>query len=306
MPWLNPLAVPEDAEREYAAFADRLDVALADPSVDRNELCREVLAEAMYGSDYATLLKRAPLAALNLDPRNATLEAEAYAVTDQERFRQVKPILWLWKNLDLTPIGQNLAVGVRVRRVLAGRLFARVGRNFKCFSGVEFSVGYNLSVGNDVVVHRNVLLDDIGGLTIHDGVSISDYVNVYSHTHSAINPADVTLRHTTIGAGVRVTYHATVLAGVTLSDDSMLGAMAVATRDLEPQQIAVGVPARATRRKLRRVANLQVDARRHVRPADRKGNVDYPEPTDAAGETVPLDPEPTNKGRGLAQPSDPC
>src|SRR3712207_8080375 len=53
----------------------------------------------------------------------------------------------------------------------------------KCFQFTEFSYGYNLEVGDDVVVHRHVLLDDRGGITLGDRVSISDYANIYSHTH---------------------------------------------------------------------------------------------------------------------------
>ncbi|HEX2863624.1 MAG TPA: acyltransferase [Deinococcales bacterium] len=307
MPWLNPLHVPDTAERAYSAYLNRLDAALSDETADRNVLCRDLLAEAVYGTTYEELQARSPLAALNLDPRNVTLEAEAYAATDPERFARAKPILWLWKNLDLTPLGQNLELGVRIRRVLAGHLFARVGRNFKCFPGVEFSVGYNMSVGDDVVVHRNVLLDDIGGITLHDGVSLSDFVNVYSHTHSALNVPDVTLKHTTIGAGARITYHATVLAGVTISDDAMLGALGLATHDIEPQQIATGIPARATRRKLRHVAGLQVDSRRHRRPADRKGNpADYPAPVNPAEDTAPLDAPAPAQTPARPQPCDPC
>ena len=48
---------------------------------------------------------------------------------------------------------------------------------------------------------------------------------------------------TVLGEGVRVTYHATVLAGVHMADDSMLGAMAVATKDVPSGEVALGIPA---------------------------------------------------------------
>ena len=100
-------------------------------------------------------------ALLALDPRNITLEPEYYADVDPVRFARVKPLLWLWYSFDRSPAGgQNVDLGVRLRRLLAPRIFARCGRNFKCFQHVEFSFGYNLEVGDDVVVHRHVLLDD--------------------------------------------------------------------------------------------------------------------------------------------------
>lgn len=33
------------------------------------------------------------------------------------------------------------------------------------------------------MIHRHVLLDDRGGIEIGNNVSISDYANIYSHTH---------------------------------------------------------------------------------------------------------------------------
>ena len=56
----------------------------------------------------------------------------------------------------------------RLRRVLAPLIFRSVGKNFKCWQFVEWSFGYNLSFGDNVVVHRNVLLDDRGGIDIGD------------------------------------------------------------------------------------------------------------------------------------------
>ena len=138
-------------------------------------------------------------------------------------------------------------LGVLLRRLLAGHIFKRCGENFKAFQHVEFSFGYNLEVGNDVVVHRHVLLDDRGGIRLGNDVSISDYANVYSHTHSIVDPREVTNVCTTIGDGVRITYHATILAGVHVARQGMVGAMAVATSDVRPYHVHVGIPAKSVR-----------------------------------------------------------
>jgi len=143
--------------------------------------------------------------------------------------------------------GQNVDVGVRFRRLLAPHIFARCGRNFKCFQFVEFSYGYNLDVGDDVVVHRHVLLDDRGGIRLGDRVSISDYANIYSHTHSIVDQKDVTSMRTILEEDVRITYHATVLAGVRVGRNGMVGAVAVATKDVRPYHVNVGIPAKSIR-----------------------------------------------------------
>lgn len=285
MSWLESRPLPAEASANFAVFLDDLESKLSDEQTDRNELCRAVLAQLLYARTYADLASALPVVALNLDPRNVTLEAEYYATVDPIKFARVKPLLWLWYNFDLSPAAGNIDFAVRFRRLLASHIFQRVGRNFKAFAGVQFSVGYNLSVGDDVVVHRGVLIDDIGGVTLHDRVSLSDFVNVYSHTHSPLEASDVTLKHTTIGAGVRVTYHATVLAGVTLSDDSIVGAFGLATKDIPPHAIAVGIPALAQREKLRGAFDIALDSRIHVRPHDRKGNADYPLEWDGTAQT---------------------
>lgn len=234
-----------------------LTAKLKDPSADRAQICREVLCELTF-PEYATLWetacedKKIPtatrLALLALDPRNVTLEPEYYAECDDERFQRVKPLLWLWYSFDRTVLGgQNVELGVNLRRMLAGHIFKRCGANFKAFQNVEFSFGYNMDVGDNVVVHRHVLLDDRGGIQLGNGVSISDYANIYSHTHSIVDQKDVTDALTKLDDGVRITYHATVLAGVHVAEQGMVGAMAVATKDVRPYHVYVGIPAKSVR-----------------------------------------------------------
>jgi len=238
-------------------LSDRLAESAGDVATNRALICRETLAELAY-PEYAVNWEEAladesipmgtRLALAALDPRNVTLEPEYYSDCDLERFALVKPLLWLWYSFDRLPIGgQNVDLGVRLRRLLAPYIFKRCGANFKAFQHVEFSFGYNLEVGDDVVVHRHVLLDDRGGIRLGNKVSISDYANIYSHTHSIVEQADVTNALTVLGDGVRITYHATVLAGVHVNEQGMVGALAVATKDVRPYHVYVGIPAKSVR-----------------------------------------------------------
>ena len=279
MPWLTPRPIPPHADKTLTRFIGELAEKLDDASSERNEVVRETLAQLVYARPYRDLEEVSPIAALALDPRNITFEAEHYIATDQEKFAKVKPLLWLWKSLDQTPLGQSVESGVRIRRMLAERIFARAGKNLKIFQNVEVSVGYNIEAGDDVVIHRHVFIDDIGGVKLFDGSSLSDYVNVYSHTHSILESPDVTLKETVIGKGVRVAYHATVLAGTVLSDDSMMGAMALVTRDFEPHVVGLGIPAKPRVWKERggdkRFADLTVDAATYPHAAEVRANPDY-------------------------------
>jgi acetyltransferase-like isoleucine patch superfamily enzyme len=247
---LRKLDPSAESTRLYERWLGELQEALARGD-DRWELCRRTLTEIFHpglaGVDPWHLPVAAQASLAQMDARNVTLEPEYYAEVDVERFMERKPLLWMWQMFDRSPLGGNVHLGVAFRRALAPYLFKRVGRNFKCFHFVEFSYGYNLEVGDDVVVHRNVLLDDRGGIVLGNGVSISDYANVYSHTHSIVDQRDVSNLKTVIGDGVRITYHATVLAGTHVGENAMVGAMAVATKDVRPYHVNVGIPAKSVR-----------------------------------------------------------
>jgi len=238
-------------------WLEQLAAALTDPACDRALLCRRALTEITfpeYVSNWETAVNDSGLPAATrlalaaTDPRNVTLEPEYYHECDDARFQRVKPLLWLWYSFDRTVVGgQNVWLGVQLRRILARHIFRKCGENFKCFQDTEFSFGYNLEVGDDVVVHRHVLLDDRGGISLGDRVSIADYANIYSHTHSIVEQKDVTNAQTIIEKDVRITYHATVLAGVHVAENSMVGAMAMATKDVRSYHVYVGIPAKSVR-----------------------------------------------------------
>ncbi|MEZ4608619.1 MAG: acyltransferase [Deinococcales bacterium] len=279
MPWLIPRSLSPEADRSLSHFIGSLAEQIDDPGVDRNVLVRDTLAQVMHGQSYQELSERSPMAAFGLEPRNITFEAEHYIATDQDRFQLVKPLLWLWKSLDLSPLGQSIESGVRIREMLAQRIFKRAGKKLKIFQNVEVSVGYNIEAGDNVTIHRYVFIDDIGGVVLHNDASLSDYANIYSHTHDVHEAPDVTLKQTVIGKGVRVAYHATVLAGTILSDDSMVGAMGLANKDLAPHAVGLGIPAKPRLFKCRfgdsNFAKLEVDARNFESTPDIRANPDY-------------------------------
>lgn len=246
---LRPLEPVADASRLYDRWLGEIGERLEDDGCDRDALCVDVLRGLFFPGlprdvDPDDLDPAARIALANLDPRNATLEPEYYHEIDPERFYPRKPLLWLWQMFDRSPVGGNVHLGVRFRRLLAPYVFARVGRNFKAFHFVEVSFGYNLEVGDDVVVHRNVLLDDRGGIVLGNNVSISDYASIFSHSHSIDDIRDVTNRKTVLEDDVRITVGATVLAGVHVGKQGMVGAKAVVTRDVAPYHVNVGIPAK--------------------------------------------------------------
>jgi acetyltransferase-like isoleucine patch superfamily enzyme len=250
---LRPVPVSDAARSLNEKWLDWLRDALDDPDCDRNELCRAILTDIYFPAlttvDAGTLSTSTRVALAQMDPRNVTLEPEYYQEIDVDRYAPRKPLLWLWEMFDRSPLGENVDLGIRFRRILARHVFGSCGRNFKAFTHVRVSFGYNLHVGDGVVIHRHVLLDDRGGIDIGDGSSVSDFANVYSHSHNIVDGRIVYLPKTVIGKGARITYHATVLGGTHVADDSMVGAGSMLTRSTEPHWVYVGVPARKIKEK---------------------------------------------------------
>jgi len=245
----RPLQPTSAAEKSFLEWIDHLDQEFMnrDPG-PRNEVVRDALHQLYLGRPYAEPGPSAPLAERVLvhsfDPRNATLEPEYYGDVDAIKYAERKPLIWFWMMYDRSPVGLNHWLGFRVRAMLARHVFKHCGKNVKIFHGVEVSFGYNLTVEDNCTIHKYVLLDDRGEIIIHEGSSVSDYANIYSHAHDLNDGMIVSNHKTEIGPKARVTYHATVLSGVKVGEHGMVGSIGVAAKDVEPYHIVAGVPAK--------------------------------------------------------------
>lgn len=254
---LRSIELPERTVTLYQQFLDLIEEKI-EAGVDRNLICREALRQIYTGqSDLSSLSANTTgvpwsdgLMYAHFDPRNITLEAERYGDCDHELFAPRKPLIWLWYSFDRSPAGMNLELGFRLRRLLAKYIFKSCGKNLKVFPYCELAFGYKLEVGDDVVIHRWVNLDDRAGIVIGDRSSLSDFVNVYSHTHDINEQELVANVKTIIERDCRITYHATILAGSHIKRGSMVGAQALLTsKQTGNGEVWIGLPAKPVRDK---------------------------------------------------------
>src|SRR3954469_15012039 len=240
------------AEKAFLDWIQKLDEQFANRNVEHRCLVvRDTLHELYLGRPYADRNPSASLAEQALvhsfDPRNITLEPEYYGDVDAERYEPRKPLIWFWTMFDRSPLGLNHWLGYRVRYMVARHVLKHIGENVKLFHGIEVSFGYNLTIEDNCVIHKYVLLDDRGELIVKEGSSISDYANVYSHSHDLNDSMIVTNHQTVVGPKARVTYHATVLSGVTVGEHGIVGSMGVATKDVPPYNVVAGIPAKTVK-----------------------------------------------------------
>ena len=302
------VSLPEGADAAVQGFIDEVDARLASDE-DTCAVVRDTLIdlhgdrdryEAWQNGESVSKAERVRLQ--GYDPCNATVESEYYAEKDEDRFQRSKHLQWLWRQFDATPMADNVEFALRFRQMLAEHLFASCGDDCRFFKGISVTYGHNIEVGDNVVIHDDVHLDDRGTLTIGDRVSLSDGVHVYSHDHDLVDQTAVRTFHTVIEDDARVTYDAMVRAGCRIGENSVVGARSVVQGDVPAHHVVVGTPARSVRVKpgWESVADELEDGRLPDRDDDREIEYDLPddlEPFDEFGRdrTPPTatDPEST-------------
>jgi acetyltransferase-like isoleucine patch superfamily enzyme len=103
-----------------------------------------------------------------------------------------------------------------------------------------------------VWIGENAYLDASGGLTIGDHSTIGVGVYVWTHTSVLANllhanqpgGAQVIRRPTHIGQGCYIVGHSVLNPGVSVGDGAMVLPMSVVTADVAPGAIVAGAPAR--------------------------------------------------------------
>ncbi|WP_096390160.1 acyltransferase [Halopenitus persicus] len=247
------VSLPDDAEAGVQAFIDEVDDRLSS-SEDTCDVVRDVLIdlhgdrEAWDAWQAGADVSRAERVRLqSYDPCNATLESEYYAEKDEEAFKRSKYLQWLWRQFDATPMADNIHFALRFRQMLGRHLFADCGENCRFFKGISFTYGHNIEIGDNVVVHDDVHLDDRGKLTIGDRVSISDGAHIYSHDHDIVDQTSIRNFHTIVEDDARVTYDSMVRAGCRIGENSVVGARAVVQGDVPDHHVVVGMPAQSIR-----------------------------------------------------------
>lgn len=135
-------------------------------------------------------------------------------------------------------------------RALMSRLVGyRVDDGFRLFPPVYTDFGKNIKIGKDVFVNSGCCFQDQGGVTLGDGCLVGHNVvfATLDHDKRPGRRGDMTAAPIVVGKDVWIGAHATILKGVTIGDGAIVAAGAVVTRDVPPNTIVAGVPARVVK-----------------------------------------------------------
>lgn len=153
----------------------------------RAEIVRDQLYQLYLGRPHGgrlnfTLTSELPanVLQLSLDPANITLGPEYRCEIDEQKYAERKPLIWFWRMFDRAPVGLNHWLGFRFRAMLGRHIFKAIGSGVRIFPGVEFTFGYNLTIEDEVVVHKYARLDDCVELRLERGRIVREYETVSS------------------------------------------------------------------------------------------------------------------------------
>lgn len=133
-----------------------------------------------------------------------------------------------------------------VRSLMSELTGRQVDETLTLFPPFYTDFGKNLTIGRNVFINACCNFQDQGGITIGDGALIGHKVVMATINHGfapekrQMNyPAPIV-----IGRNVWIGSNATILQGVTVGDNAIVAAGAVVSRDVAPDTIVGGVPAR--------------------------------------------------------------
>ncbi len=134
------------------------------------------------------------------------------------------------------------------------------GNNLGVFAPFYCEYGVNIHVGKECFVNYNCVFLDVSPITLGDGVWIGANVTLATPNHPLLAEERLNAEYPdgyhdleysepiTLENGCWICSGAIICGGVTVGANSIVAAGAVVTRDVPPNSIVAGAPARAMRR----------------------------------------------------------
>lgn len=134
-----------------------------------------------------------------------------------------------------------------VRALFSELIGKNVDDSFLLIPPFYITGGIDISVGRNVFVNQNCTFYDLGGLDIADGVMIGPNMSIITSGHP-IEPSQrrdvVVAKPIVIERNVWIAADVTIIGGVTVGENSVVAAGSVVTKDVPPNTLVGGNPAR--------------------------------------------------------------
>jgi putative colanic acid biosynthesis acetyltransferase WcaF len=130
------------------------------------------------------------------------------------------------------------------RRFLLRLFGATIGQQVHIYSSTRIYFPWNLTIGDHSAIGENALIYNLGRITIGQRVTVSHGAHLCAGTHDYTDPTMPLLKPPiTIGDDAWICADAFIGPGVQVAEGAVVGARAVAMRDIEPWTVVAGNPA---------------------------------------------------------------
>ena len=137
-----------------------------------------------------------------------------------------------------------------IRALFSDLIGKKVDDGFLLIPPFYTTGGTDISVGCNVFINQNCTFYDLGGLDISEDVMIGPNVSIITSGHP-IEPSQrrafVVAKRIVIERNVWIAAGATIIGGVTVGENSVVAAGSVVTKDVHPNTLVGGNPARVIR-----------------------------------------------------------
>ncbi len=133
-----------------------------------------------------------------------------------------------------------------VRKLFSSLIGKDIDETFCMFPPFTTDFGKNITVGKNVFINSGCRFQDHGGITISDGCQIGHNVVIATLNHNFLpdKRRNVIPKPVYLGKNVWIGSNSTILPGVTIGDNAVIGAGSVVTKYVPPMTIFAGNPAR--------------------------------------------------------------
>lgn len=127
---------------------------------------------------------------------------------------------------------------------LVNQHFCEVGEKSQIIAPMTIVHGDKVKIGSHVVVMPNSLMMASGTITIEDNVQVAAYVKLISNNHDPYDRMVLTCKPIVLKRNCWIGAGAVILPGVTVGENSIVGAGSIVTKDVPDNTVVAGNPAK--------------------------------------------------------------